>query len=251
MTSGLLAYFGHHKCATIWISSIVSSVCKKIGLHFVEVHGPPLFNHNLKTFVEKEKIDFLSYTNANIKFVARLDNFTGFHVIRDPRDMIVSAYFSHLHSHPTDIWPELISHRQKLAKLSKEEGLFLEMEFSKNVMNHLYTWDYNRENVLEIKLEDLSVNPYEEFEKIFDFLNLLGESTVFKRKRKISVKKLHAIVYRNRFSAKAKGRKKGMEDAKHHYRKGVAGDWVNHFNKEHREYFEKEYGDLLIKLGYE
>ena len=108
MTNGLLAYFGHHKCATIWISSIVSSVCKKIGLRFFEVNGPPLFDHNLKSFVEGKKIEFLSYTNANIKFVNRLENFTGFHVIRDPRDIIVSAYFSHLHSHPTDIWPELI-----------------------------------------------------------------------------------------------------------------------------------------------
>ena len=30
----LLAYYGHHKCATIWLSGILRSVCKRLGLKF-------------------------------------------------------------------------------------------------------------------------------------------------------------------------------------------------------------------------
>lgn len=35
------------------------------------------------------------------------------------------------------------------------------------------------------------------------------------------------------------------------YRKGIAGDWRNHFNDAHREAFDEVAGDILIELGYE
>ena len=44
---------------------------------------------------------------------------------------------------------------------------------------------------------------------------------------------------------------RGIEDACSHYRKGVAGDWANHFKPQHKEYFKKNYNDVLLKLGYE
>ena len=36
-----------------------------------------------------------------------------------------------------------------------------------------------------------------------------------------------------------------------HYRRGVPGDWVNHFESDHVRVFKGRYDDLLIKLGYE
>lgn len=35
------------------------------------------------------------------------------------------------------------------------------------------------------------------------------------------------------------------------YRKGIVGDWENHFNDAHRDSFERTAGDLLERLGYE
>jgi sulfotransferase 6B1 len=35
------------------------------------------------------------------------------------------------------------------------------------------------------------------------------------------------------------------------YRKGIVGDWRNHFSEEHRRVFKQVAGDLLIRLGYE
>jgi hypothetical protein len=57
-------------------------------------------------------------------------------------------------------------------------------------------------------------------------------------------------VYANRFEAKTKGRRAGTEDTASHYRKGVAGDWVNHFTPEVAAAFEERFGDLPQKLGY-
>ncbi len=35
------------------------------------------------------------------------------------------------------------------------------------------------------------------------------------------------------------------------YRKGIVGDWRNHFSEDHRRVFKQVAGDLLIRLGYE
>jgi Sulfotransferase family len=47
------------------------------------------------------------------------------------------------------------------------------------------------------------------------------------------------------------GRESGNEDRKRFYRKGVAGDWKNHFTDEDKRAFKALAGDMLIRLGYE
>lgn len=273
----LLAYFGHHKCATTWINSINRSVCRDLNLKFTNVHNPMMFKNRLDLFVKEKGIDFLAYTNADMQFVKDIDDFLGFHVIRDPRDIVVSAYFSHLHSHPSEGWPALVEHRAKLQKVNKEEGLFLETEFRKGEFEALYNWDYFQNNVLELKMEDIISSPYDMIVKAMSYLEIVDESTSLRRrinylliaivnriiakskglfpfrisKNKIPVYILLGYIYQNRFSKMAKGREKGEEDIRSHYRKGVAGDWVNHFSQEHCRFFKEKHNDLLIKLGYE
>jgi hypothetical protein len=47
------------------------------------------------------------------------------------------------------------------------------------------------------------------------------------------------------------GRERGQEDRKRFYRKGIAGDWKNHFSAADKSVFKDIAGDLLIRLGYE
>ncbi|NNE34596.1 MAG: hypothetical protein HKN13_05145 [Rhodothermales bacterium] len=58
-------------------------------------------------------------------------------------------------------------------------------------------------------------------------------------------------VFDHRFEKKSGGRKKGVEDGNSHYRKGVAGDWVNHFDRKHCEAFIDRFSDVLQVTGYE
>jgi hypothetical protein len=46
------------------------------------------------------------------------------------------------------------------------------------------------------------------------------------------------------------GRRRGEEDEAAHYRKGVAGDWKNHFNDRLRADFEAVAPGLVGRLGY-
>ncbi|HYG64239.1 MAG TPA: sulfotransferase [Thermoanaerobaculia bacterium] len=47
------------------------------------------------------------------------------------------------------------------------------------------------------------------------------------------------------------GRERGQENRKRFYRKGIVGDWRNHFTPEHKRIFKDVAGDMLIRLGYE
>jgi hypothetical protein len=47
------------------------------------------------------------------------------------------------------------------------------------------------------------------------------------------------------------GRAPGTEDRTSFARKGIQGDWRNHFTREAAQVFDHYAGDLLIELGYE
>ena len=287
-----LAYFGHHKCASTWIWRILAGVCREAGLRhglIIDKQTPasrgPLTDHSttfsrqeLPTVIQNSGYDFVSCITADATQLNVLRPIRGFHVVRDPRDVIVSAYFSHRNSHPVDDLPHLAAHRQRLRSVSKEEGLFLEMEFSQQELQDMAAWDYECSDILELKMEEMTAAPYNSFLKIFSFLELLAwESPTrmvqkFQRLALIGRNRLswrHAAlsslrkqtmvtgeqvlgyVYANRFEKKAGGRSAGAENPKSHYRKGVAGDWINHFTPDHVRVFREEFGDALITMGYE
>ncbi|MEO0975506.1 MAG: sulfotransferase domain-containing protein, partial [Pseudomonadota bacterium] len=61
---------------------------------------------------------------------------------------------------------------------------------------------------------------------------------------------LDDIVTKSSFEFRT-GRQRGEEAKGRFDRKGVAGDWVNHFSDEDKARFKAIAGDLLITLGYE
>ena len=163
-------YYGHHKCASTWIRRIVQGVCKDAGLLSRLVVDPKtpsdrglltdyrttIQRNELGGYVRTENIDFLTCITADTDQAQSLGPLRGFHVVRDPRDIIVSGYFSHRNSHPTDGLPHLAAHREQLQSVSKEEGIRLEMDFSARLIRDLVEWDYNQPHILEVKMEDLT-----------------------------------------------------------------------------------------------
>ncbi len=274
----LLAFFGHHKCASTWIHNVVDAVAADAGWRIAYLYDEKLFSGDLRAYVERERLDFLSYVNADWKHARALPNVRGFHVVRDPRDLVVSAYFSHRQTHPTHAWPELVPHRERLQKLSKHDGLLAELEFSAPFLAHMAGWNYEQENVLELKQEEFTIDPYRGFVRVFRFLGALDEEHHAKKHwlpylaqaatnivwrvsgrlwplrmpmRTIPGERLLGVVFDQRFEKHAGGREKGKEDAASHYRKGVGGDWINHFETEHVRRFKERWNELVLRLGYE
>lgn len=271
----LLAFMGHHKCATRWVNGILRPVCREMGLRHKVVWDSQMFDNDLSAWVAQNEIDFLSYTNADYRQVKELKTVRGFHVVRDPRDICVSAYFSHLKSHETKNWPELVEHRQKLQSLSKDEGLLLDMEFVAGFIEEMNSWDYNDPNFLQVRMEALTADPYRQMLKIFDFMGILnrqrytarlsllhalsrrlqrfskGRFSINGLSQHLPAERLLGIIWENDFASKSGGRRPGEENQASHYRKGVPGDWRNHFQEEHIRYFKEHYNSLLLRLGYE
>lgn len=241
---------------------------------------------SLGAFVEGEQVDVLSYANASAAHAATLPLYRGVHVVRDPRDVLVSAYFSHLKTHGTDDWPELIEHRERLQSLSKQDGLMAEMEFSAPFFRDMATWNYHQPNVLELHMEDVTARPEEAFLQITRFLDLLdpdapghgvqrawneavyrlnrinhrgrrfmpGRIPMFpvpKRRRRTIPSAVVRRIMQQRTFERLTGRKRGEENTNSHLRKGVPGDWVNHFEPVHIAAFKTRYEGLVEKLGYE
>jgi Sulfotransferase domain len=165
-----------------------------------------------------------------------------FFVIRDLRDALVSLYFSLKVSHPI-ISESVAEDRRQLNIIESEEEALLYMvkqrgQASANIQR---TWlpVCQAGKAMFVRYEDLIANEQQEFAKIIEYCQI-----------DISTEKLTEIVDGNSFNKRA-GRKRGDEDVSSHFRKGVSGDWKNHFTDRIKAEFKKKYGQLLIDTGYE
>jgi hypothetical protein len=241
-TPHLIAFWGQHKCGSNWINRITEAVATRIGLRYEKFSRPTEFDRDLPAHVARNGLQCVSWVNAEHRMIKDLD-YRAYHVVRDPRDILVSAYFSHLKTHPTDRWPRLAEFRPKLQAVSKDEGLMMEFDFIKDVFRRLREWDLSDQRTLTLRLEDISPDPPAAFRRAFEFVGFFDAGLSewgFKR-----------IMKRFRFEKMSGGRRRGVENRDSHFRKGEHGDWKNHFTAEHTAYFKAQLNDILVKYGYE
>ena len=163
-----------------------------------------------------------------------------FVVIRDLRDAAVSWYFSIRFSHglTSDFVAES---RVKLNEMDIEAGLLQVVEQQVPVFANIQRSWLNRANsgVLLTRYEDLIADEHGQFNRIFDFAGLEPDP----EKRRVAIE---AESFQKRT-----GRKPGEEKVDAHHRKGVAGDWQNHFTDRLKDVFKEKFGQVLIDTGYE
>jgi Sulfotransferase domain len=99
---------------------------------------------------------------------------------------------------------------------------------------------HNRKVAIHVRYEDLRRETARELQRVVR--GLAG--------RRLGPEEATAIVEEFSFERQT-GRKPGEEDRKSFLRKGVVGDWRNHFSSEARVTFDRYAGEELILLGYE
>ena len=162
-----------------------------------------------------------------------------FVVIRDLRDTLVSAYFSFKYSHPL-IDDRMKMRRRDLSELDPEAGmLYLMDEWLDRSADIQRSWIEAREPILK----------YEQL--LEDDLDLMERTLIGECGLPIRPELLRKAILDNRFESMTGGRQRGSEEILAHERKGVAGDWRNHFTEKTKATFKARYGRLLVETGYE
>lgn len=171
----------------------------------------------------------------------RLPYFRGVHIIRDPRDVIVSGCKYHQHSgeawlHKPQKRFDGRTYQDSINSETKEHRLIFEMRYSgRNTIKAMAAWDYRHPQFLEVKYEDL-VQDTELglFRKIFEHLQLPASQ----------MGKCLQIANRNSLFS-------GQVSRFGHVRDGRAKQWPDHFSDRDKTFFKEQFGDVLVKLGYE
>lgn len=165
-----------------------------------------------------------------------------FFVSRDPRDIVVSSYFSTLHSH--GVMAGIGESRRVLRGLDEEEGLLqvIQGQRNKGLFDAMRSWWHAMDDpdVLLVKFEDL-IDPAQTetlYRDIFRHCDINMPTDVLREL-------LHDYSF-----ARLSGREAGVEDRQSHYRKGTPGDWQSHFTPRIQRAFDAVAGDLVESFGH-
>jgi len=171
------------------------------------------------------------------------EKFKAFFVMRDPRDITVSYYFSLAYTH-TPIG-DVPKKRRILNDLDLKRGLIWTIQHLKEIglYDALRSWRFAAKEdsrILVVRLEDLSgPNKVEVFGNLFEHCDI-----------RLPEAELKALLDRYSFEVM---KKRDHRQAKNisHYRSGKPGDWRKYFDNEVANAFKQYTEDLVEYLGYD
>ena len=212
----------------MWFSRVLQAVCRTYGLRgfFGEQENLP---RNVELFMQgHSRIDR-----------AALPPFRGSHMIRDPRDLVVSGYFYHCKT--KEPWVHVPreqyggwTHQQHLLSLDKSAGLLAEIErCAGHDLRHMAHWDYSDDRFLELRYETVIADEETAFRRLFEHYGFKPAAV----DRCVELA-LGFSIKRTRATTK-------------HIRSGRPGEWRDHFGPAHEEAFKRLTDDAALRLGYE
>lgn len=244
-----------HKSGSQWIRNLMQDyrVYKYSGLkaHHYESHlaegidGRPVTERVLPAIVPEHTVvspiycDFQSYERS-----PKPGDYRGLFIVRDPRDVVVSWYFSARYSHRP--MGRVLETRQVLGDLPEEDGLKYAIDWLDDfgLFAAIRSWlipGALSARELILRYEDLNgPDGMDEFRRLFAHCDIRLPDEV-----------LRGLLRDHSFENLSGGRTKGEENPQDHLCKGVAGDWKNHFTAVVAGHFAAVTGDLIELAGYE
>lgn len=190
----------------------------------------------LEVFPTNSIVTHLYVDYPTFQRLPKPDNYKVFFITRDPRDAVVSWFYSAKYSHAMmSVIPEMRAH---LVQVSKDDGMkyIIDKLCEFGYFDAQRSWHASGEKVYRYEMIARDHRAF--LGELFEYLEI-----------RIPEGKFSRLCDDVSFSKKA-GREQGEENKMAHYRKGVEGDWKNHFTPEIQEYFDQKVGPLVEELGY-
>lgn len=230
----------YHKVGTVWFGRILREVAAHFGRSFGSGHDFA----SITEFENNQSSDVFLDLGSHIN-LSLLGDYRGSHLIRDPRDMVVSGYFYHLWT--AEEWANLPraefrgrSYKEYLNSLEFDEGLAAEIHRVNFWVPHMANWDYKNPRFYEIRYEDLILDEQRHFEEMFRHYGFTDEAVA------ASCRIAEKYSFKNMTGAKS-----GKSKTKSHLRSGKSGEWKKYFEPSHKRLFKELYPGVVQKLGYE
>ncbi|WP_176083653.1 hypothetical protein [Martelella sp. HB161492] len=218
----------HHKCASRWAISYFEEVARRNGLSF--------HHSDYTSDVAPVDADIVFFGNSSYERAAG-GQLAGLHFVRNPLNILVSAYFSHLKTHPDAGWSNLTMQRALLKAVSQNDGLHLtnlfldRSDINDGAIGPLYAlrkWDFDDALFETIRVEDMVRAPSETISSIPAFAALdLPDSQDFS------------------FEKASGGRTPGQVDENSHYRSGDPDEWKRYVPDALILYAQSAFASLL------
>ncbi|MBO3744342.1 sulfotransferase domain-containing protein [Actinoplanes flavus] len=228
------------KTASQWIKSLLSDpiAYRHSGLL---TYDPRFYNWSHPRVCPPNRIALsLFFSRKRFDTTPKPDAHRAFFVYRDPRDLVVSSYFSTKDSHGP--MGDVLEVRRNLREKSKKDGLLYLVDHlaRKGTFNAVRSWVKapSSAEVALFRYEDL-VGPDQaaQVDRLFRHCGII-------------VPPAEMAMLLDRYSFGRMNDRKGAGKVSH-YRKGEAGDWRNHFDDDITEAFNRATGNLLTLLGYD
>lgn len=218
-------YIGHSNGYALFANDDVNYLfVSAIALLFSNLHGDSKIE-----VVGTKNPDYMTAMETTVDLLPDLKYV---HIIRDGRDVSVSAWFHNLRVNPTGL-KQRFSHFQNYVE-SIAQSWASDVQKARS-FGRSYPKQY-----FELHYEDLHRDPELVIQRLLEFLCVDYSQRMVDQCRQSGL-----------FEKLSKGRKRGQENRSSFFRKGIIGDWKNHFNQECIDTFIQYGGDLLREMGYE
>ena len=231
----------HHKTGTVWMDGVFKAIADDVGAQYVDFRS----EYGRLEKVLQEPFILFNY-DSDFRDHAHLldrDDVRILHLIRDPRDVLISAM--HYHKKSAESWLHTpvpgynnVTYQRRLRELpTRLEQYVFEMEHSTaGTLRGVLGWQYGRANCFEARYEGLRQDTdLAYWTRIADFLGF-DEAERQSCRRRFWQNSLFGGLQRL-------GNK--------HVRSGDVAQWKHEFNRELAYAFLDRFPTVLQSLGYE
>ena len=206
---------------------------------------------NLQSLINlNNKTNYLKTHNAmctinNNKFTDLNNTLGAIHIVRDPRDVLVS--YSSYKSENIDKTLEIL-----LSNDSYEYSKFNDKFYKRSLMgswsSHYNSWkNYKSKETLLVKYEDMVNKSNTTFLKVLNYLKKITKIEINDNKLNRAIDETS---FENLKNLEIKEGFKVNPSKKPFFRKGKVGDWKEKLNKDQTQKIERAFKAEMIELGY-